>query len=104
MVAIAGDYGFQYTLNELAVATELKQSLIVVLWNSAGLQAIISDMDRKGIGHIATNPLNPAFAKLADAYGFGYRLASSFEEIDDNVAAALSDGGPQVVEIDVTAL
>lgn len=100
VVAIAGDYGFQYTLNELAVAAELNQALTVVLWNSQGLQAIIDDMDRKGIGHIATNPLNPDFEKLAGAYGFGYGRAADFEEIGDAIRRALASGGPQIVEID----
>ncbi len=104
VVAVAGDYGFQYTLNELAVATELKQSLTVVLWNSAGLQAIMDDMDRKEIGHIATNPVNPDFAKLAGAYGFGYQLADSFEDVTRAVREAVAAGGPQFVEIDGTAL
>lgn len=104
VVAVAGDYGFQYTLNELAVAAELRQSLTVVLWNSAGLQAIMDDMDRKGIGHIATNPVNPDFAKLADAYGFGYQVASSFEDVTKIVRGAVEAGGPQFVEIDGTAL
>lgn len=104
VVAVAGDYGFQYTLNELAVAREYNQSLVVILWNSAGLQAIINDMDNKGIGHIATNPLNPDFAQLAGAYGFDYRCAGTLKDLGDAVRAAIAQGGPQLVEIDGTKI
>ena len=104
VVAIAGDYGFQYTLNELAVATELGQQLIVVLWNSAGLQAIMDDMDRKEIGHIATNPMNPDFELFARAYGCKYRKVGAIDAIAGAMAEALEATGPFMVEIDATAL
>ena len=104
VVAIAGDYGFQYTLNELAVAAEYKQPLVIVLWNSAGLQAIMNDMDRKDIGHIATNPLNPDFEKFAAAYDTAYFNVDKMEGIAGAMAAALNEQRPAIVEIDATAL
>lgn len=104
VVAIAGDYGFQYTLNELAVSTELGQPLIIVLWNSAGLQAIMDDMDRKEIGHIATNPVNPDFELLARAYDCQYRKVGAIDAIAGAMAEALEATGPFLVEIDATSL
>jgi 5-guanidino-2-oxopentanoate decarboxylase len=104
VVALAGDYGFQYTLNELAVAAEHRLDLVVVLWNNQGLQAIIDDMDRKKIGHIATNPVNPDFEKLAGAYGFRYAAADTLDGIGTAVKAALEAGGPQFIELDGTVL
>ena len=99
VVALAGDYGFQYTLNELGVAAELKQPLIVVLWNSDGLQAIMDDMDRKDIGHIATNPLNPDFEHLARAYGGHYHKVQSVEEIGGAVKEALAADRLSLIEL-----
>ena len=99
VVALAGDYGFQYTLNELGVAAELKQPLIVVLWNSDGLQAIMDDMDRKDIGHIATNPLNPDFEHLARAYGGHYHKVQSVEEIEGAVKEALAADRLSLIEL-----
>jgi 5-guanidino-2-oxopentanoate decarboxylase len=104
VVALAGDYGFQYTLNELAVAAEAKLDLIVVMWNNQGLKAIIDDMDRKKIGHIATNPVNPDYEKLAGAYGYAYQPVTTLDGIGDAVAKALADGGPQFIELDGTQL
>ncbi len=104
VVALAGDYGFQYTLNELAVAAEANLDLIVVIWNNQGLQAIIDDMDRKKIGHIATNPVNPDYAKLADAYGYAYQPVAALEGIGAAVARALEEGGPQFIELDGAAM
>lgn len=104
VVALAGDYGFQYTLNELGVAAELKQPLIVVLWNSDGLQAIMNDMDNKGIGHIATNPLNPDFEHLAKAYGGHYHKVQSVEAIDGAVKEALAADRLSLIELDASAM
>ena len=104
VVALAGDYGFQYTLNELGVAAELKQPLIVVLWNSDGLQAIMNDMDNKGIGHIATNPLNPDFEHLTKAYGGHYHKVQSVEAIDGAVKQALAADRLSLIELDASAM
>ena len=61
VVALAGDYGFQYTLNELGVAAELKQPLIVVLWKQ---QRPAGDHERHGPqGHrpCRDQPAQPGF-------------------------------------------
>ncbi|MEM7226797.1 MAG: 5-guanidino-2-oxopentanoate decarboxylase [Pseudomonadota bacterium] len=104
VVAIAGDYGFQYTLNELAVAAELELPLVVILWNSQSLGAIIDDMDRKGIGHIATHPRNPDFQMLAKAYGCRPFQVTTMAGIGESLAAALTHQGPSLVEIDAGSL
>jgi 5-guanidino-2-oxopentanoate decarboxylase len=62
---MAGDYGFQYTCNELGTAAELGQPLVILLWNNDALGQIRDDMVSKGIQPNAVTLKNPDFAALA---------------------------------------
>ena len=62
VAAMAGDYGFQYTMNELGTAVELKQSLPILLWNNSALGAIRDDMIDKGIQPNAVTLRNPGLS------------------------------------------
>ncbi|MFZ5962712.1 thiamine pyrophosphate-binding protein [Thalassococcus sp. BH17M4-6] len=68
-VAIAGDYGFQYTLQELGTAVELGLSLPILLWDNAKLGEIEDAMVRSQIAPNAVVARNPDFLALAKAYG-----------------------------------
>ena len=47
IVVIVGDYGFQYTLPELATAVELNLSLPIVLWDNGKLKEIEDQSGRR---------------------------------------------------------
>ena len=49
VVALAGDGGLLFTIQELATAAELRLPLVIVLWNNDGLGQIRDDMIAKGI-------------------------------------------------------
>lgn len=68
-VAIAGDYGFQYTVQELGTAVELGLSLPVILWDNGKLKEIEDAMIRSQIPPNAVVARNPDFCALASAYG-----------------------------------
>ena len=104
VIAFAGDYGFQYTLNELAVASELGLSIVVILWNNKALQAIIDDMERKGIEPNATQAWAPDFQALAAAYGCRCFSVDSLDALGRTIGAALEVKGPSFVEINAGAL
>ena len=44
-----GDYGIQYTINELGTAAEHKLPLVILMWNNDALGQIRDDMVKKGI-------------------------------------------------------
>ena len=69
VVAIAGDYGLQYTLPELATAVELGLPLPVILWDNDGLGEIAASMVSAQMTPRQVRPHNPQFPALARAYG-----------------------------------
>lgn len=99
VVALAGDYGFQYTLNELGVAGELRQSLIVLLWNNTALAEIRDDMVRKDIPPMAVEQVNPDFQMLARSYGFTAAKPANLDAFRAALRDAISKGGPHLIEM-----
>ncbi len=85
-LCIAGDYGFQYTLQELGTAVELGLSLPILIWDNGKLKEIEDSMVRAQIAPRAVDALNPDFCALARAYG---ALAEAPETPEDVAAAVL---------------
>jgi thiamine pyrophosphate-dependent acetolactate synthase large subunit-like protein len=99
VAAILGDYGFQYTLNELGTAVELKQGLPIFLWNNDALGQIRDDMVMKGIQPNAVSLRNPDFQALARAYGCGAEMPRSLDGLRAAIARALKASTPTLIEM-----
>ena len=99
VAAMAGDYGFQYTVNELGTAVELGQSLPILLWNNNALGAIRDDMIDKGIQPNAVTARNPDFQMLARAYGARAAKPGSLPELRASILAALDAPAPTLIEM-----
>ncbi|MEX0284232.1 MAG: thiamine pyrophosphate-binding protein [Paracoccaceae bacterium] len=98
-LAIAGDYGFQYTLNELGTAVELGLSLPILLWDNGKLGAIEASMVSAQIAPNAVIARNPDFALLAQAYGAGYAEPATLTEMNAAVSAAFNAGHPTLIRV-----
>ena len=99
VVALAGDYGFQFTLPEIAVAVELETPLPILLWNNDGLGQIHLGMVERDIPPVGVFARNPDFLALARAYGAGAVRAESLDDLGNQLKAALSAKGPTLIEI-----
>lgn len=99
VIAIAGDYGFQYTCQELGTAAELGQSLPILLWDNGMLKEIEASMQSAQIAPVAVRAKNPDFGKLAAAYGIGYACPDDLAALKDAVAEALSAMGPTLIRM-----
>ena len=99
IVALAGDYGVQFTLQELMTAVELDLTLPVVVWNNESLGQIRQDMQRAGITPIGVVGLNPDFAALAGACGAAAARVHSAAELTQALRAALARSGPTLLEV-----
>ncbi len=99
VVCIAGDYGFQYTVQELAVAVELELGLPIILWNNGKLQEIEDCMVRSQIAPNAVTALNPDFCALARAYGAQACRPGSLREFQTKLTRALQSDGPTLIEL-----
>ena len=96
---LVGDYGFQYTINELGTAAELGQPLVILLWNNDALGQIRDDMVNKGIQPNAVTLKNPEFGAIARAYACAYAAPRKLAEIGPAIAAALAADRPTIIEM-----
>ncbi|MBI3672913.1 MAG: 5-guanidino-2-oxopentanoate decarboxylase [Rhizobiales bacterium] len=96
---IIGDYGIQYTINELGTAAEHKLPLPILLWNNELLSAIHDDMVKKGIQPNAVTLKNPDFQALARAYGAHAEKPASLKALATAIKAALKADGPTLIEM-----
>ena len=99
VVAMAGDYGFQYTINELGTAVEHKLPLPILLWNNDALGQIRDDMVNKGIQPNAVTLQNPDFQMLAKAYGARAERPENLRALSTAIKAALKADGPTLIEM-----
>lgn len=99
VAVLIGDYGFQYTLNELGTAAELKQPLVILLWNNDALGQIRDDMINKGIQPNAVSLINPDFQVLAKAYHCHAAKPASLEALEEAIAKALKADRPTLIEM-----
>ena len=99
VVAIAGDYGFQYTLQELGAAVELGLSLPIILWDNGKLGEIEDSMVRAQIAPNAVVQKNPDFCKLAEAYGAYAARPETLAEMQDAVRLALTADAPTLIHV-----
>jgi thiamine pyrophosphate-dependent acetolactate synthase large subunit-like protein len=98
-VAIAGDAGFLFTVQELATAVELNMPLAILLWNNDALGQIADDMVRLGIPEIGVKPRNPDYLAMARAFGANAVRAESTTALGEALQAAFKAGGPTLIEV-----
>jgi 5-guanidino-2-oxopentanoate decarboxylase len=97
-LALAGDFGFQFTSQELATAVELQLSLPIVIWNNSALGQIRDDMVAAGIPPTGVIGHNPDFPALARAYGAHAERTRGPRELTEAIRSALLRPGPTVLE------
>jgi 5-guanidino-2-oxopentanoate decarboxylase len=98
VLALAGDFGIQFTSQELATAVELQVSLPIVVWNNSALGQIRDDMLAAGIPPTGVVGHNPDFVALARAYGAHGERVRGPAELTEAIRSALRRRGPTVLE------
>jgi 5-guanidino-2-oxopentanoate decarboxylase len=99
VIALAGDFGVQFTLPELMTAVEAAVSLPIVVWNNSALGQIRDDMVAAGIPQLGVIGRNPDFVAVAHAYGAeGYRVHDA-AALTDAIRTALNQAGPTLIEV-----
>lgn len=98
-LAIAGDYGFQYTVQELGAAVELALPLPILIWDNGKLGEIEDSMVRAQIAPNAVIQRNPDFLKLAEAYGAAAVAPQTLQDLQTAVVQALTADGPTVIRV-----
>lgn len=98
-LAIAGDYGLQYTIQELGTAVELGLPLPILVWDNGKLGEIEDSMVRSQIAPNAVVARNPDFLALARAYGAEAVQPDSLEALQQAVLAAFKTDTPTVIRV-----
>jgi thiamine pyrophosphate-dependent acetolactate synthase large subunit-like protein len=99
VAVLIGDYGIQYTINELGTAAEHKLPIVILMWNNNALGEIRDDMVRKGIQPNAVTLQNPDFQALAKAYGLNAEQPKDLKALAAAIKAALKADGPTLIEM-----
>jgi 5-guanidino-2-oxopentanoate decarboxylase len=99
VAVMIGDYGIQYTINELGTAAEHKLPLVILMWNNDALGQIRDDMVNKGIQPNAVTLINPDFQALAKAYRCHAEKPESLKDLAQAIDRALKAPGPTLIEM-----
>ncbi len=99
VVALVGDTGLMFTVQELSTAVQLGLPIPIVVWNNDGLGQIRDDMALSGIGHVGVNPLNPDFLALARSFGCEAVRPDSLEAFGQALSGAFKANCPTLIEV-----
>ena len=97
VIALVGDGGFMFTVNELATAVEESLSIPVIIWHNHSYAMIRDGMVKRGIPEIGVNPKAPDFVKLAEAFGCPGCEVSSETEFRSALQRAKQHAGPSLI-------
>ncbi|MGB6634163.1 MAG: thiamine pyrophosphate-dependent enzyme [Bradyrhizobium sp.] len=102
VVAITGDGGFMFGVQELATAVQFKIGVVVLVFNNNSYGNVRRDQRERFEGRIVASDLvNPDFVKLAESFGVGAARVTSPDGFRPVLEKALADGGPYLIDIEV---
>ncbi len=104
-VLLTGDGGFLLNFGELWTAIQERLDLSIVVMNDNGYGVIkkLQNTLHDGRRYFA-DLINPNFGELARISGLGYWKCSSADSFGVTVAEAVKRPGPNLVEVDMTAI
>ncbi|WP_342624361.1 5-guanidino-2-oxopentanoate decarboxylase [Pseudomonas alkylphenolica] len=100
VICLIGDGGLQFTLPELASATEAQVPLIVLLWNNQGYEEIKKYMVNRAIEPVGVDIHTPDFIGVAKALGCAAQAVGDVEQLREALRQACDRKGPSLIEID----
>jgi acetolactate synthase-1/2/3 large subunit len=102
VVAITGDGGFMFGVQELATAVQFNIGVITLVFNNNAYGNVRRDQRERFEGRVVASDLvNPDFVKLAESFGVGAARVTSPETFRLALETALADGGPYLISIEV---
>lgn len=100
VVAIGGDGGFQFSLQEMATAASLGRPLPIVIFDNHGYGEIRAEMTARGLKGIGVDLEPPDLVTLAEAYGEKGERTASPSELAAALTAALSRPGVTLLVVE----
>jgi acetolactate synthase-1/2/3 large subunit len=102
VVAITGDGGFMFGVQELATAVQFKIGVVTLVFNNNAYGNVRRDQRQHFDGRVVASDLvNPDFVKLAESFGVGAARVTSPEVFRPALEKALAHDGPYLIVIEV---
>lgn len=99
VVALSGDGGLQFTIQELATAVDLGHPLPVVVFDNGGYGEIRDEMAARGDVPMAVDLAAPDLPAIARAYGGNGTHAPTPAALAEALGEALNTSGPTVIVV-----
>ena len=100
VVAISGDGGFMYNVQEMATAVQQKINAVVIVFNDSAFGNVLRDQRDRFQGRVYGSELhNPDFMMLAKAFGMRGARAATAEELEAQLREALDADAPTLIEV-----
>src|SRR5437868_9999548 len=102
VVAITGDGGFMFGVQELATAVQFNIGVVTLVFNNNSYGNVRRDQrERFESRVVAADLVNPDFVKLAESFGLGAARVTAPDGFRAALEKALAHGGPCLIDIEV---
>ena len=102
VVAITGDGGFMFTVQELATAVQYGIGVVALVFNNNAYGNVRRDQQESFGGRLLGSELhNPDFVRLAESFGVASARVHSPEAMRPVLERALADGRPWLIDVEV---
>jgi acetolactate synthase-1/2/3 large subunit len=102
VVAITGDGGFMFGVQELSTAVQFRIGVVTLVFNNNAYGNVRRDQRERFDGRVVASDLvNPDFVKLAESFGVAAARVTSPDHFRPALEKALADGGPYVISVEV---
>ena len=99
VIALIGDGGLQFTINELSTAVEARINVAVVVWNNFRYDMIAQHFENAGMKPIACDIHTPDFLAIAKAYGCESVRAHTIDELMNCLQSSQQFDVPVIIEV-----
>jgi acetolactate synthase-1/2/3 large subunit len=100
-VLLSGDGGFQFNLQELAVAVQFDVPIVIVLLNDGGYGALEPQQQMRYGRSFVVDLENPDFVALAAAYGIEGGRVDSIAALGPAITEAIESGQARLIELPI---
>jgi acetolactate synthase-1/2/3 large subunit len=102
VVAITGDGGFMFGVQELATAVQYNIGVVTLVFNNNAYGNVRRDQRQRFDGRVvAADLVNPDFVKLAESFGVAAGRVTSPDHFRPALEKALAHGGPYLIAIEI---
>jgi len=102
-VAITGDGGFMFGVQELSTAVQFNIGGVTLVFNNNAYGNVRRDQRERFDGRVVASDLvNPDFVKLAESFGVAAARVTAPDQFKAAMEKALAHGGPYLISVEVT--